>query len=854
MVADEPARRPPADLDGLDPAWSRLVTVPDADGVGRTWHILDNQVPEATLTLLCVHGNPSWSFLFRSIIRQAPPGVRVIAVDQLDMGFSERTGRPRRIGDRIEDLSRLTDALGLTGPVVTVGHDWGGAVSLGWALRHVDRLAGVVLTNTAVSGTDGPAVIRLVRSGALLRSATVRSTIFVRGAMAMSHPRLAPAVRRGFLAPYRSADRRAAIQDFVTDIPIEAGHPSAPVMRDIADGLHRLRDVPVLLLWGSADPVFSDRYLHDLERRIPHAAVHRYARAGHLLPEDVDAAAVVVDWLADLSGQGGPPAAPAGGQADRAGSSTPMDAHGDLGDRPAIVEMRPDGPDVLPFAEFADRVERTAAGLVHAGVRPGDRVALLIPPGAELAVCLFACWRAAAVVVLVDSGLGPAGMSAAVKAAAPDHLVGIPKALAAARVLRWPGRRISTVPGSRRLLDTVGDLPALRRAAEAFPLTLPAGPDTDTDAAVVFTSGATGPSKGVLYTHGALQAQRDVLAKLYDVGPDDRLVAAFAPFALYGPLAGIPSVVPEMDVAAPRTLTARALGDAAVAVDATLVFASPAALRNVLATRDQLTDRHRAAFSRVRLLLSAGAPVRASLLRAGAELFPNAVAHTPYGMTECLPVATISLTEIDSLPAGDGVCVGRPAPGVTVRIRRLDGLGRPAGELLDEPDVLGEVVVRAAHARKGYDRLWHTQFVASQPAGWHATGDVGHLDRAGRLWIGGRLRHVISTPDGPVAPVRIEQAVEGIAGVAAAAAVGVGPPGVQQIAVLVEPVHPPRRPRPAPVGLVDAVRAATGPDAVVAVFELPRLPVDRRHNSKVDRSRLAAWVAGVLGGGRLVRP
>lgn len=845
MVAHDAARRPPADLDGLDPAWSRLVFVPGIDGVGRTWHLLDNQVPHATLTLLCVHGNPSWSYLFRSLIRQAPAGVRVIAVDQLDMGFSERTGRPRRVGDRIQELSHLTDTLGIAGPIVTVGHDWGGAVSLGWALRHRERLAGVVLTNTAVSGTRGPAVIRLVRSGTLLRTATVRSTIFVRGAMAMSHPRLRPEVRRALLAPYRSADRRAAIEDFVTDIPIEAGHPSAPVMRDIAEGLDRLGDVPVLMLWGSADPVFSDRYLHDLERRLPHAAVHRYAKAGHLLPEDVDAAAVVVDWLGDLGRSDHRPDA-----ADQARPSDLADAHGDLGTRPAVVEMRPGGPRTMSFGRFADLVDRTAAGLVHAGVRPGDRVALMIPPGAELAVTLYACWRAAAVVVLIDSGLGPAGMSAAVKAAAPAYLIGIPQALAAARVLRWPGRRISTVPGSDRLLGAIGNLPTLRHA----PGSLPAPPDTDADAAVVFTSGATGPSKGVVYTHGALQAQRDVLAKLYDVGPDDRLVAAFAPFALYGPVAGIPSVVPEMDVAAPRTLNARALGDAAVAVDATLVFASPAALTNVLATRDQLTDRHRAAFGRVRLLLSAGAPVRPSLLRACAELFPNAVAHTPYGMTECLPVATIGLADIESVPAGDGVCVGRPAPGVTVRIRRLDPLGRPTGELLDEPDVLGEVVVQAAHARKGYDRLWHTEFVASRPAGWHATGDVGRLDGAGRLWIGGRLGHVITAPDGPVAPVRIEQAVEAIDGVAAAAAVGVGPAGAQQIVVLVEPVRRPRRPRPGATDLVDAVRAATGPDAVVAVFELPRLPVDRRHNSKIDRARLARWASGVLAGGRLTRP
>lgn len=867
-VPPAPARRPPADLDGLDPAWSRLVRVPGTDGVGRTWHLLDNRTADPALTLLCVHGNPSWSYLFRSLLRQAPPRVRVIAVDQLDMGFSERTGRLRRAGDRIDELTELTDELRLTGPVVTVGHDWGGAISLGWALRHRDRLAGVVLTNTAVSGTRGPAVIRLVRSRWLLPTLTVRSTAFIDGALAMSHPRLRGPVRRAFRAPYRSADRRAAIEDFVADIPIETDHPSAAVLDGIAGGLDALSRVPVLMMWGAADPVFSDTYLHDLERRLPHADVHRYARAGHLLPEDADVAGVVVDWISTL-GRRRPDRAAAEPVAHAAVTHEPAtdepitdepstlpDPHGELGDRPAILELgapgRPDGARSVTFGEFADLVGRTAAGLGHTGVRPGDRVALMIPPGIDLAVTLYACWRIGAVAVLIDSGLGPAGMSAAIRAAAPAYLVGIPKALVAARALRWPGRRISTrtlrAPG---LLDVVGDLPTLRTATAP----LPPPPTTADEAAVVFTSGATGPSKGVRYTHGRLTAQRDVLAGLYDVTPDDRLVAAFAPFALYGPAAGIPSVVPDMDVARPGTLTATALGDAAVAVDATLVFASPAALANVVATRDALTEAHRAAFARVRLLLSAGAPVRPSLLAAAAELFPNAAAHTPYGMTECLPVATISLAEIRAATGGDGVCVGSPAPGVAVRIRRLDERGRPTGDLLEQPDVLGEVVVRAAHARAGYDRLWHTEFLASQPAGWHATGDVGRLDRAGRLWIGGRLGHVITTPDGPVAPVGLEQAVEDLPGVRAAAVVGVGPVGAQQLVVLltVDPdgrFDPPSRPRLAGLDRLDQVRAVAGDRDVVAVFELPRLPVDRRHNSKIDRTRLAGWAAQALQGHR----
>jgi acyl-coenzyme A synthetase/AMP-(fatty) acid ligase len=560
--------------------------------------------------------------------------------------------------------------------------------------------------------------------------------------------------------------------------------------------------------------------------------------------EDVEAFATELDWVA--TSREPSPAPPAG---DATRHTTLLDTHADLANQVAVAEAAGGSID---FAGFAEQVERTAHGLVGAGVHPGQRVALMVPPGIDLAVALFACWRAGAVIVLIDSGLGPRGMSAAIASANPEHLIGIPKALIAARTLGWPGRPISTVEldaARRRALRVTTDLPTLRRSSAE----LPTPPAVDDVAALVFTSGATGPSKGVVYTHGQLEAQRDALIGLYDITHDDRLVAAFAPFALYGPAIGITSIVPDMDVAAPGTLTAAALGDAVAAIEATMVFASPAALVNVVRTADGLTDGHRAAFERVRLVLSAGAPVRPTLLRAAAGLFPNAVARTPYGMTECLPVADIDLASIEAATGGDGVCVGRPLPAVDVRVRPLDELGRPVGDLTDRPDVIGEVVVRARHARAGYDRLWHTQFLASRPAGWHATGDVGHLDDDGRLWIGGRLGHVITTTSGPVTPVRPEQDVETLDDVTAAAVVGVGPVGNQQLVVVVEPAEPVRRSRLAEPRLIDRVRAVAG-DRVVAVLEVPTLPVDRRHNSKIDRTRIAAWAERVLAGGRLGTP
>jgi acyl-coenzyme A synthetase/AMP-(fatty) acid ligase/pimeloyl-ACP methyl ester carboxylesterase len=845
-----PALLPPPNLPGLSPDWSRLVTTPDLDGVGRTWHVLDNGVEDAQLTLLCVHGNPTWSYLWRDVVSKAPHDVRVIAIDQLDMGFSERTGTVRRLAQRIDDLGALTDELELTGSVVTVAHDWGGPISLGWALRHQSQVAGVVLMNTAVHqppGSRAPSLIRAVRLPGVLRSVCEVTPAFVRGTLTLSRPRPPRAVRRAYEAPYLTADRRAAIADFVEDIPLSNDHPSSAALVDIASGLEALADTPSLLLWGPSDPVFSDLYLHDFEARLPNAKTHRFIGASHLVPEDADVASAVFDWIAGLDVE----------EVVHQETARPAlwAALNKRADDPsvAIVEMGPDGEeDSISFEELHSDTDLVARGLASLGVRKGDRIAMLVQPGIDLSVSIFASWRIGAVVVLADAGLGVRGMGHALASADPDYLIGIPRALSAARVMQWPGTRISTVdlkPSQQRLLGTVASLDDVRRLGSNAPM--PDAPGPNDEAGIGFTSGATGPAKGVSYRHHQLQAQRDALTGLYDIDQGDSLVAGFGPFSLLGTLMGIPSVVPDMKVTSPGTLTAGALADAAHRVGATLVFASPAALRNVASTAEALSPAQRTALESARLLLSAGAPVPAGVLRSAAVLMPNAEAHTPYGMTEVMPVADISLTEIDLAGTRDGVCVGYPVDGADVAISEIDAEGRAVGQLTSESEILGEVCIRAAHMRDGYDKLWVTDNRASQPVGWHRSGDVGHFDSDGRLWIQGRIGHVITTTVGPVTPVGIEHGVAKLDDVHEAAVVGVGPVGTQQVVVVVTPVDQIRRPDLASLDLADRVRGVAGSIDVAAVLTVPSMPVDKRHNSKIDRTRIAGWAEAVLSGGRM---
>ncbi|MGO1509863.1 MAG: alpha/beta fold hydrolase [Actinomycetaceae bacterium] len=905
-----------SDLPGLDPRWSRRVTVPGRGRAAPTdWHLLDNApdlAGEARGTLLAVHGNPTWSYLWRDLLRAAGgAGWRVVAVDQPGMGLSARDGVRRRLADRVADLGALTDELDLTGPVVTVGHDWGGIISLGWAVEHPELLAGVVLTNTAVHHDAGssavPALLRLAGHPAVHGWATRGTPAFLDATLALADPALPADVRRAYRAPYgRSADRRA-IADFVADIPVDATHPSHAALTSIAGRTARLT-VPALVMWGPRDPVFQGRYLRDLLERLPHADVQRFEGAGHLLPEDADVAGTVVRWLdARLPGADvvPPGAVPLDAEPFDAEDPTPTPTPTPMptptpaptptpepapyrpltavlteraeSDEAAVVALSEDGTETVSWRELATRARHLALGLHELGVRPGHRVSLLVTPGVGLTTALFACLHLGAVVVLTDQGLGLRGMSRALRGADPDVLIGIDRALVGARLLGWPGRRVAATdlsPGRARALGartTVPDLVARGALLERDGATLPAGPEPDDDAAVLFTSGSTGPAKGVVHSHRRLAAMRDALAATYDLGPGSSFVAGFAPFALVGTALGSLAVTPAMDVTAPATLTAPALASAVLEGDATAVFTSPSALGNVLHTAADLDEPQRAALAGVRLFLSAGAPIAPELLTEVGRIMPGASAHTPYGMTEMLPVTDIDLAGIQRAAAdaeaglagaGGGTCVGAPAVGVEVRIIPLDADGGATGEPTSAPGVTGEVLVTGPHLKLRYDRLWATQAASADHPGRHRTGDVGHLDAAGRLWIEGRLGHVINTAGGVVTPVSVEHAAQSVRGVRRAAAVGVGPARTQQVVVVLE-TDPEIDRRAlttsslATPGLTRAVRRAVGERCgldVAAVLRVPELPTDVRHNAKIERGRIGRWAERALAGGRMGRP
>lgn len=834
------------DLPGINPEWSRFIEVVDSEGVNRTFHVLDSHHGHKAppdLTIVCVHGNPTWSYLWRNLLSGAPPHIRVIAVDQLGMGYSERISTQRSLAQRIQDLSSVVQALEITTPIVSVAHDWGGPISLGWVeqvlIRHEYAIAGVVLLNTAVHQPEkfsGPGLIRLARARGLLSPVTQYSPLFVRGTTLLSGKKVRRDVARAFALPYSTSADRFSVRGFVADIPFEPDHPSRATLDGIAKSLTLLSTTPVLLCWGPRDPVFSDLYLRDLQSRLPHALVHRYAGASHLVSEDApELIPDVLQWVEGLTNLACEELTPQ--HADK----TPIDLGVQVRIRAqespqdsAITVMGKHGHELSVTWSLLDRrVQEFAAGMRLAGIKPGDRIAFLIPPGPELIALIYAAWNVGACIVIADSGLGARGLIRALRGAHPDHVFAIPRAMPITRFLQIPGLRISS-----RDLSTFGKSGAGRMETSC---------DPDSEGAVVFTSGSTGPAKGVRYSRARIQATVQVLKNHYALTDSDVIIAAFAPWAVFGPALGVGSVLPHMDLGSPSSLTYASLQAAITQAGGTLLWASPAALRNVVETAPttmQSRFRELGENSPIRLILSAGAPVPSSLLMSVTRLFPGAQLRTPYGMTEALPLTDIALDEIVGLehltgPEGTtGVPVGKALPGVEIQIAPW----HDSSTLSVSAGVMGEIVIKADHMRSSYDSLAFTQAAASQFPGWHRTGDVGHIDDSGNIWVEGRLSHVITTPDGPLTPVPVEQRIEKIPAVSQAACVGVGPAGKQVVVIVVV-----IRESVSDTDLEDAIRSVAG-TPVSAVLRRKKFPMDIRHNAKIDRGALAAWAANFLAG------
>ncbi len=548
------------------------------------------------------------------------------------------------------------------------------------------------------------------------------------------------------------------------------------------------------------------------------------------------------------------------------------------------------------FAELDEDATRIARGLLNWGVAPGTRLALLVRPGIEFVTLVFALLRAGVVTILIDPGMGRRNLVRSLSEAEPEGFVAISPAQAA-RVLarrRFPRAKWNVTVGRRWFWRGL-TLDQLRQQADnvgwAPPTSDPGPPPSvgnahPTDpAAIIFTSGSTGPAKGVLYTQRMFDTQVAEIQSQYNIAPDGVDLGCFPLFALFNSAMGVTTVLPEMDFSRPATADPTKLLAAANDWQVTQAFASPAVWR-VLGDRCARTGER---IPTLRQVFSCGAPVPADVLRRTlAMVAPDAQMHTPYGATECLPVSTIEAAEVLADTAartdqGAGVCVGRKFDTVDWRVIRITDDPIESIDAAEELPIgeIGELVVRGPQASPCYvtrreanatakigpttecgmqnaDSAVHSAIRNPQSAIlFHRMGDVGYFDTEGRFWYCGRKSQRVETRNGPLFTERIEAVFNTLPGVRRSALVGVdlGDEKVPFLIVEHEDLSLARntaaaRRRQAEVidawyesepRLTDVWHAEHGDVSPGGILFHPSLPVDVRHNAKINREELAAW-------------
>jgi olefin beta-lactone synthetase len=513
----------------------------------------------------------------------------------------------------------------------------------------------------------------------------------------------------------------------------------------------------------------------------------------------------------------------------------------------------------LSFAELELRTSSMAAGLQKLGVEPGMRIVLLVRFGADFISLVFALLKAGAVVVLVDPGMGRRNLLRCIEATNPDGFVAIPVAhlVRLAFRHRFPNARLNVTVGPRWGILPRPTLEQLEGTPSA--LYQPPSIDYDSPAAIIFTTGSTGPPKGVLYTHKTFNSQVDQLVAQYGIQPGGTDLSGFPLFGLFNAVLGTTTVIPDMDPTRPADVDPPRLLDAIDQWQVTQAFGSPALWTTVA----RYAIAHGRRVESLRKVFSAGAPVSPQVLEWMRSIMPeDGEMYTPYGATEALPVASIESREIltetaERCRAGAGTCVGQRFPGIEWKVIAISDAPLQTIEQVRElpPGSIGELMVRGDVVTRQYVTRTEQNALHKVKDGdtfWHRMGDVGYLDPQDRFWCCGRKSQRVRTASGEMFTEPCEAIFNNHPTIHRTALVGVGVAPQQQPVIVAEPWDEQRpRDEQASQALIEQLQELgckselTRPVQHVLLYP-KRLPTDIRHNSKIFREQLAGWAAQQL--------
>jgi acyl-CoA synthetase (AMP-forming)/AMP-acid ligase II len=511
------------------------------------------------------------------------------------------------------------------------------------------------------------------------------------------------------------------------------------------------------------------------------------------------------------------------------------------------------------FAELWKETGGIAAALREQGVEAGTRVLIFMKPSLEFTAVVFALQTLGAVPVLIDPGIGLKRLLICIRESEPKVMIGIPKAhflrLLFPSCFRSVTRAI--VAGKPGLVAA--------RLLRATPLcagtdsVAPVAGQPDDPGAILFTSGSTGIPKGVELLRRHIAAQKRAWNASFGLLEEDIDLVTFPIFLLVSAASGRTCVIPDMDFSQPITVDPEKFAEAVADHAPTFSFGSPALWERL--TRHGV--RHGLAWNSLRRVVIGGAPVAPSLLERLRKIAPKAKAFTPFGATEALPICNIGAEEILNITqhgshAGRGTCVGQPIPGVTARIIPVSEHALPdwsdarfvANGEIGEIVVSGDVVTESYFRREAQTHLAKSSERAADGSRriWHRMGDTGYFDEEGRLWFCGRVRHITWFSGRPYYSVQVEGIFNQLPNVARSALVNVYRERQPELALVVELDGALDN-----AGWTELVRNAK---ALAGLYSMPiqhylrhdrPFPVDRRHNAKIEREKLAVWAQKHMG-------
>ncbi len=263
---------------------------------GHTMHYLDEG---SGAPLVMLHGNPSWSFMYRDLVKTMSPSFRVIVPDHIGCGLSDKPSDDKYIytlEQRINDLESLLDQLNIHKNITLVVHDWGGLIGAGYAVRYPERISRLVILNSAAfnvpNGKELHWTLRFCGQSAMASMLMEKLNAFSIAAtlLGVRKHRMPSLVKKAYRAPYHNADSRRAVVRFVQDIPFDESHLTNRTIQEISDSLYLLNKKQVLICWGEKDFIFDLDILREWQRRFPRADIRHFPDAGHYVLEDETAA------------------------------------------------------------------------------------------------------------------------------------------------------------------------------------------------------------------------------------------------------------------------------------------------------------------------------------------------------------------------------------------------------------------------------------------------------------------------------------------------------------------------------------------------------------------------------------